>query len=494
MDIQELIEKLSDSDDSVRMNAAEALTFNYLNKGNSDEIEKLLGNEDAYVRKSVAKVLRRAAEKGWNITPAVPALVKALKDRDKYVRKNAAEALRKAADNGEDITPAVPALANALGDKNGNVRYYAAMALWDAAWKERDITPAVPALANALGDENKDVRDNAAGALRMAAGNGQDITPAVPALAKALKDKNKDVKEKAAQALTYHYLNKGNFAEIEKLLGNKDAYVRKSAAGALDKATLKGQDITPAVPALINALGDKNGNVRVNAAGALRDAAKNGQDITPAVPALANALGDEDVKENAAGALEQAALEGQDITLAVSALAEALKDEDADVRKYAETLTYHYLNKRNSDEIEKLLENEDAYVRKSAAGALRRAAKRGEDITLAVPALINALGDKNKDVRENAAGALENFALNCNTIEKLDKIQQVIEESFNAEKMAEERIKVAVAQLVKKIAQKKAELSKEMDGEMLDVRIKRPKGGQAGKKGVYQAMRKREVF
>jgi len=409
MDIQRLIKELSSSDDGVRKNAAEAL--------------------------------EQAALNGEDITPAVPALAKALGDKNEDVKDNAARALRDAAKNGQDITLAVPALANVLKDKNDDldVRKYATWALWWAALQGRDITLAVPALANVLKDKNDDlnVRRYAAEVLRRAALQGQDITLAVSALAEALEDEDADVKKEAAWALTSHYLNKGNFAEIEKLLGNKDANVKLGAAEALRRAAENGQDITPAVPALVNALGDKN----------------------------------EDVKEKA-----------------------------------AQALTSHYLNKGNFAEIEKLLGNKDADVKVGAALALRRAADKGQDITPAVPALTNALGDEKENVRVTVAGVLESFALNCNTIESLNEAQKVIEESFkswfreqpptnNGEKMAEEiRIKMMIAQLVEKIAQKKAELSKKMDGEMLDVGIKTPKGEPGGKKGVYQAMRKREVF
>jgi len=387
------------------------------------------------------------------------------------VRTNAAWALRRAAAKGQDITPAVPALANVLKDEDVDVRKHAARALTYHYLNKRNFAE----IEKLLGNMDANVKLSAAEALGDAAAKGQDITLALPALTNALGDKNEDVKDTAAWALTFHYLDKGNFAEIEKLLGNKDANVKAGAAGALWRAAKNGQDITPAVPALANALGDENKNVRKNAAGALGEAADNGEDITLAVPALANVLKDEDadVRKYAAEAFEQAAEKGQDITPAVPALANALGDENKNVRK-------------------------------NAAGALRKAAWKERDITPAVPALANALEDENEDVRENAAWALENFALKRNTIESLNEVQQVIEESFrswsqpptnNGEKMAEEiRIKMMIAQLVEKIAQKKAELSKNMAGEMLDAGIKRPKGGPGGKNGVYQAMRKREVF
>ena len=66
---------------------------------------------------------------------------------------------------------------------------------------------------------------------------------------------------------------KMNEKEIQKLmekLEDGDPGVRENAAKALLHAAIKGQDITPAVPALVkNALSDEDLAVRWNAAGAL---------------------------------------------------------------------------------------------------------------------------------------------------------------------------------------------------------------------------------
>ncbi len=78
---------LNDEDRYVKWSAAGALTYHYVNKGQWTKVEELLAHEGA------ARALKEPAEKGRDITPVVPALVKILKDGNEMVRKGAAQTL-----------------------------------------------------------------------------------------------------------------------------------------------------------------------------------------------------------------------------------------------------------------------------------------------------------------------------------------------------------------------------------------------------------------
>ncbi|MCK4319493.1 HEAT repeat domain-containing protein [Candidatus Micrarchaeota archaeon] len=93
------------------------------------DLIKQLSHAEPYVREYTAKILVGTAEKGTDISSAIPALIKSLGDSEWEVRSLAAGALLYIAKNGTDISSAFPALAKALGDKEGMVGNNAAKAL-----------------------------------------------------------------------------------------------------------------------------------------------------------------------------------------------------------------------------------------------------------------------------------------------------------------------------------------------------------------------------
>jgi HEAT repeat protein len=129
-------------------------------------ITMLLSDEDATVRRNAAwALLGTSAEKGTDITAAIPALVIALDDRDIEVREGAIKALGSAVGQGAEIDDLLPVIANALDDRHVGIRRGAGWALKSAA-KGADITAAIPALVNALCDEDIEVREFASSALK----------------------------------------------------------------------------------------------------------------------------------------------------------------------------------------------------------------------------------------------------------------------------------------------------------------------------------------
>ena len=125
---------------------------------------------------------------------AVPALITALEDENVYVRHLATNTLGQIGSAAKD---AVPALITALGDENENVRFTAVHALGQIG---PAAAPAVPALITAFssGDENLHVRISAGMALGQIGPAAKD---AVPELEKLLSDKNRYVRETAKEAI-----------------------------------------------------------------------------------------------------------------------------------------------------------------------------------------------------------------------------------------------------------------------------------------------------
>ncbi|MEM3071817.1 MAG: HEAT repeat domain-containing protein, partial [Candidatus Anstonellales archaeon] len=266
-----------------------------------------------------------------------------------------------------------------LKDNDPNVRYRAAEALREIGFDKIPIESKVLALL-ILGEIDEVV----------AIGK-----PAVPALMDALK--YWDVQKRAAGALVR--IGKPAVPALINALKNVELYMREKAAEALGEI-----GDARAVPALIDALKDWEQNVRENAAKAIGKIAEKGGDCSAAVPALIDALKDknEDVREGAAEALGEIG-----DARAVPALIDALKDEKWYVRGGAAiALGKIGVNEEQLKEITRMLEEGKTWEERN--GAAIALGKIGD--ARAVPALIDALKDKNENVRENAAEALGEIA------------------------------------------------------------------------------------
>jgi hypothetical protein len=178
--------------------------------------------------------------------------------------------------------------------------------------------------------------------------------------------------------------------EIKKLagaLGSTDATVLLGATADLGNAASKGEDITPAIPALVEVLGEE-GDVQKNAINALGDALANEGNRTAILKTLEKALCDfkpyyelktARIRGNAARVLGKALNYNVDITPMIPALAIHLGDDHA------------------------FDHQEIVYTLEIAAG-------KGMDIAPAIPALARKLGSVNNFLRASAAQVLGNIA------------------------------------------------------------------------------------
>ena len=222
--------------------------------------------------------------------------------------------------------------------------------------------------------EDEYVRNTAVAALRKIG------EPAVQPLIQALKDKDKDVREGAAKALG----RIGDFRAVDPLieaLKDEVRTVRLAAAGALTK-----MEDARAVEPLTQALNDKSSEVRKKALQALIKVGK------PAVGPLAQALGDEsmDVRRKAAQGLHKMGWKPSNKSEQIAYL--IATDNWGQLAKIAEAAV---------EPLIQALKDKDEDVRKKAAKAL---IKVGEP---AVEPLTQALAHKDKDVQFQAMSALK---------------------------------------------------------------------------------------
>jgi HEAT repeat protein len=351
----------------------------------------------------------------------VKGLIKALKyKRDQDVRRYAALTLGEIGD-----ARAVEPLIQALKEENKGIRWNAVGALDKLGWKpEDDIEkalyliakeewdklvklgePAVEPLIQALKDKDINVRRGAAETLGKT-GDARAVEP----LIQALKEENEDIRRNAALALG----EIGNAKAVEPLiqaLKDEDRYVRRYTAWAL------GGIGEPAVESLILILKDKDNYFRSRAAETLGGIGE------PAVEPLIQALKDKDVDVRKIAAETLGEIGDARV---VGPLIQSLKDEDGDVRRNAEVALGKIRDVRAVEPLAQALKDEDCDVRWKVAGALDKLSWKPEDdiekayyliakeqwdklVKLGEPAvkpLIQALKDKDIDVRKRAAEVL----------------------------------------------------------------------------------------
>jgi hypothetical protein len=181
--------------------------------------------------------------------------------------------------------------------------------------------------------------------------------------------------------------------EIKKLagaLGSTDATVLLGATADLGNAASKGEDITPAIPALVEVLGEE-GDVQKNAINALGDALANEGNRTAILKTLEKALCDFKPHYE----LKTARIIGN----AARVLGKALDSLNykVDITPMIPALAIH-------------LGDDHAFDHQEIVYTLEIAAGKGMDIAPAIPALARKLGSVNNFLRASAAQVLGNIA------------------------------------------------------------------------------------
>ncbi len=327
---------------------------------------RALGNTYSDIQSHAIKALVKIG------TPAVPYLTRILGDRKENVRLSAIRAL------GQINDPrVVESLSKALDDKDASVRQAAIQTLGQI-----NNSQATDALFKALNSQYPDVRSLAAKALGKIGPAAKD---AVSVLISLLDDPDSSVRSSAARA----YINIMNMPESTKeniellILLLIDEEYREEIVNKLIQIG------SPAVPALINALKDKHSVVRsqvIRALGAIGD--------PKALPALSATM---------PFLIKRHSLMPESITIDEGIKTEetVMVDYGSEVPPVYETATY-YIKEPT------IIPNSEYKDTKTEIEILIQVLIKF--CLPAVPALIEALKDKDSDIRSSAQEALNKMS------------------------------------------------------------------------------------
>ncbi len=380
-------------------------------------------NED--VRKLGSRSLEKIAphwRESEDALNAIPYFMNALREdkTDSDDLANPAEAL-------VEIGPAaIQSLVEALADGNKEVFNIAARALKriDLRWPQSDgAIKAVPHLAKALGNSQWFVRRAAAEVLGKI---GPGAREAVPHLVKALADSNKKARSAIKSALDRVLLKNAphvpeeededasasdvqkEVVRLVKEMTDGSGAARSEAASALGEI---GAAAGEAIPHLVKALGDSDQILRTEAALALGriDSRWHQHESTlNTIPLFVKALAGADVGFNC-GAPRDALTEigTPTIRYLVEALAAPNKDVVNSAAKFLKKMDTQWPESEGAREavphLGESLGDSQWFVRHAAAKVL---GKIGPRAIKAVPFLVRALADKNKEVRLTVKEAL----------------------------------------------------------------------------------------
>jgi beta-lactamase regulating signal transducer with metallopeptidase domain len=272
----------------------------------------------------------------------VIALIARLKDEDADVRVAAAQSLGKLEDSR-----AVPGLILALGDAEAKVRAAAAESL--GQFKD---TRAISGLSALLSDPSTEVKKHALDALSEFE---EGVVPA-SSIVRLLEDRDADLRHSAAHALG-HLKDRSAGAALAKAVRDPSSDVRQAAIEALGELhdMSRGADILPA-------LADTDPAVRSKALEVLNDL----RSPIPE-PTLLTILRDSnaDVRAKAAELAGERSVIG-----AIPSLRRMLEDPDGDVREQAVSALANIADAAASDALRAALTSKDSKVRRAAAEAL----------------------------------------------------------------------------------------------------------------------------
>ena len=381
--VAKLVEQMTDKSPAVRAHAAHALEM--IGPAASDAaaaLVKAIGDPDVHVRRTAIMALERIHP---DPRVVVAALGKALKDnKDPAVRVAALDALTNA---GE---AAVGVLTKALADPE--TRYWAALALGELGPAAQG---AIDALVSSLKDERPEVRREVLIAL---ARIGPDAARAVPAIVPLLTDADPSVRNSAAFALGRMGPAAVSATDaLRQATKDPDELLRAVSAWALAHIDPKDQAVREqAIPLLTAALKNQNPRVQSMALRGLVDLHPRPAELLPLLSGII-AKGDPALVGDALGALASMGDAGAPVLIA------ALKRPEA--RGGAATLIARLATpaKAAVPGLIEALADRDADVRREVLFAL---ATIGPDAAAAAPAIVGHLQDPEVRIRATAAYAL----------------------------------------------------------------------------------------
>lgn len=367
-------------------------------------------SKDPYVRSRAVEALSRIVTSRDMEDKVTDMMIWAFEDGDDAAKNAAARGLQKV-HNWRAVSPLIKAL------KNENVRVSAADALADY----RLWPAAIDEVVLLLKDADSAVRRQVTFVLAE-----QRDQHAVEPLRDMLRDPDLIYRARVASYLWALTHERQTLDILIEMLKSGDENVKHYAAEALGKC--RHDD---AVPPLVKAVKEDNSRGRMVSSDAAFSLAKQG---TPGVTALLDLLKDE---RQVARLRAADALESVSDPRAIEPLIAALGDSDREVRAFAAQSLGHFHDARAIAPLLALLSCDDHSTRIDAAGSLGKIGEqtlpglvailhdksRNKEAreavlyalvtcqrTWAVPGLIEALSDREREIRQRARGALTRIA------------------------------------------------------------------------------------
>lgn len=255
--------------------AAEAIVLHLHHAGDIKAIENFIAN-DTYKTFSMGAITR-IAERGTDITPLIPVLLK-FSHVERYPAYNAILAHLK--QPGSTFSAKLAAIATQIASEKGALEFLPFM-VQEGAIDHLDMGAAMPALAELLEHENKHLVERVATAMTWAVEGKTDFSGIVKALEQAIK-KPGDVQGTIAYCLSYHLAKKKRFDEVERLARSASTKIRMGACRAIAVQLNNDGRKEPRILAMaIEGLLDTDVTIREQALGGLLNASRKQVRIVP---------------------------------------------------------------------------------------------------------------------------------------------------------------------------------------------------------------------
>lgn len=211
-------------------------------------------------------------------------------------------------------------------------------------------------------------------------------------LIEGLGSQNTKTRKWSAYILTACCIEKREWDKIKELLNHEDDAIRQVTVRAISEA--RGKDILPIISAIGKELLEENRDLRYCVQKSIYKAMDEKDDISDMINVVADLL-----------KIKLKVPRIDDHMFTISAL---------------ETLVTHYLNKKELDKIEELVEQHNS----DAIRAISAVAEKGTDITPLIPLLINELQNGESFTRTMAAGALSYHYINKGDWRGIEKLTE----------------------------------------------------------------------
>jgi HEAT repeat protein len=401
---------LTDPIDEVKWGAADALAYHFAARKRWDQVAGLLNHADPQVAQETAGTLAEFSFR-FEYEPVVAELVALLTAESLELRLVAAKAVAHRPRDAADLAAAIPVLLACLSNKEARIRL-AAMRALDRAIAgffrkqprmlegDRDapakgdipapVSAALPSVERALSDGADAVQAAAIETLAtfLAAQPVSELDRyerLVQLVKERLQSGHDGVRKRAAEALTVQWLRAGRWEDVLALLVGQHKIVKRQVLNTLSRnETIRALGFTPLVPAILEMLSDPDGDLRYAAQTALERVDANIL-LEPLESALMDTPARRELLKEVRGTVHRTS---------IKALERELKGKSAGSK--IAILTAH-------------LDHKKATVRAWSAESLWWIGQ-GEDISAAIPQLIQLLDDPDPSARCAAAQALGDAA------------------------------------------------------------------------------------